>query len=259
MDGIAERTFVVTGAASGIGRATAQRLLAAGGRVALLDRDRAGLDEVVAVAVGAGGAAGTGGTARVVAFGCDVTDADAVEEAVAGAAEHLGPLHGVVTCAGIFDPADLCDVEAVDLDVFAGVLDVNLMGTVHVLRAALGRMGPGGAVVTVASTAGLRGHGFGPAYTASKGAVVALTRLVAVQYGPRGIRANCVCPGATAGEGMGSVFLDPEVAAGTARGLPLARVGAADDLGATIAALLSDECRYVTGQVLAVDGGATVR
>ena len=112
--------------------------------------------------------------------------------------------------------------------------------------------------MTVASTAGLRGHGMGPAYTASKGAVVALTRLLAVQYGARGIRVNCVCPGATAGEGMGAAFADPELGRRMARGLPLGRVAQAGEVGAAIAALLSDEMSYVTGQVLAVDGGATI-
>lgn len=249
MDGLAGRTYVVTGAASGIGRGTAERLVRGGSNVALLDRDHERLDEVVASLDGPG---------TVVARPADVTDPVAVAAAVDATVAELGPIHGAVTSAGIFHVDDLVDVEHVDLEVFDQVLDVNLRGTLHVLRSVLPLLGAGGAVVTVASTAGLRGHGFGAAYTASKGAVVALTRLVAVQYGPRGIRANCVCPGAVAGEGMGATFTDPDVASTASARLPLRRVGTGDDLGATIAALLSDETRYVTGQVIAVDGGATI-
>jgi 2-hydroxycyclohexanecarboxyl-CoA dehydrogenase len=250
MDGLEGRTYVVTGAASGIGRGAASRLVFAGSNVALLDRDT---ERVAAVA------RELAGPGERLALGCDVTDPAAVDAAVEASVERFGAVHGAVTSAGIFHPADMVDLDAVDLDVFDEVLAVNLRGTVHVLKAVLPRLGPGGAVVTIASTAGLRGHGFGPGYTASKGAVVALTRLVAVQYGPRGIRANCVCPGATAGEGMGALFQEPDVAAATSADLPLRRVGTGDDLGATVAALLSDETRYVTGQVVAVDGGATVR
>lgn len=250
MDGLEGRSYLVTGAASGIGRGTAARLVAAGANVALVDRDADRVAAVAAALVGPG---------RCLAVPADVTDEGAVAAAVDETVAAFGAVHGAVTSAGIFAPADFVELEAVDLATFDEVLAVNLRGTVIVLRAVLPLLAPGGSVVTVASTAGLRGHGFGPAYTASKGAVVALTRLVAVQYGPKGIRANCVCPGATAGEGMGATFADPEQAANAARTLPLRRVGDGGDLGATIAALLSDETRYVTGQIIAVDGGATIR
>ena len=250
MDGLAGRAYLVTGAASGIGRGTAERLVRAGAGVALVDIDADRLD-TVAAALGAHG--------RVVALPADVTDPDAVQAAVDAAATRFGALHGAVTSAGVFDPADLVDVEAADLDVFDRVLAVNLRGTLLVLRAVLGRLGPGSSIVTIASTAALRGHGQGPAYTASKGAVVALSRLAALQYGPRGIRVNCVCPGATAGEGLGAYFTDPDVAATVGSQLPLGRVGTGADVGATVATLLSDETSYLTGQVIAVDGGATIR
>lgn len=248
MDGLDGRTYLVTGAASGIGRGTAARLLAAGSNVVLADRDADALARTMAA---------LGPHERMLAADVDVTDEVAVAAAVDGAIARFGAIHGTVTSAGIFAPADLVDLEFVDLDVFDQVIAVNVRGTLITLRAVLPHLGAGGAVVTIASTAGLRGHGFGPAYTASKGAVVALTRLVAVQYGPRGIRANCVCPGATAGEGLGAIFTDPAEAAKASRGIPLRRVGDGGDLGATIAALLSDETRYVTGQILAVDGGVT--
>jgi NAD(P)-dependent dehydrogenase (short-subunit alcohol dehydrogenase family) len=145
------------------------------------------------------------------------------------------------------------------LDVLGRVIATNLRGTVLTVRAVLPHLGSGAAIVTVASTAGLRDHGFGAAYTASKGAIVALTRLLALQYGPKGVRVNCVGPGATAGEGMGAIFLDGEASAPMVRDVPLRRVGQAAELGATIVALLDDSTSYVTGQIIAIDGGATVR
>jgi meso-butanediol dehydrogenase / (S,S)-butanediol dehydrogenase / diacetyl reductase len=250
MRDLRDRTFVVTGAASGIGRATALRLVDEGAKVALVDRD---IDAATTTAESSGDPSRTFVTAADVAEEADVT------AAVLAAEERFGALHGAVTSAGIFDPLDLTDIGDADLATFDRVLGVNLRGTFLTLRAVLPRLDPGGAIVTVASTAGLRGHGFGAAYTSSKGGVIALTRLAALQYGPRGVRVNCVCPGATAGEGMGSTFLDPEFAESMSRDVPLRRVGAASELGATIATLLSDDASYLSGQIIAVDGGATVR
>ncbi|MGZ8752060.1 MAG: SDR family NAD(P)-dependent oxidoreductase [Acidimicrobiia bacterium] len=245
-----DRSFVVTGAASGIGRATALRLVEEGANVALVDRDA---DAAKTVADDSADPSHTLVAAADVAQEADVADA------VRAAEERFGALHGAVTSAGIFDPLDLTDIGDADPEIFDRVIGVNLRGTFLTLRAVLPRLESGGAIVTIASTAGLRGHGFGAAYTSSKGGVIALTRLAALQYGPRGVRVNCVCPGATAGEGMGSTFLDPEFAASVSRDVPLRRVGAASELGATIATLLSDDTSYLSGQIIAVDGGATIR
>lgn len=244
------RAFLVTGAASGIGRATALRLVADGGRVALVDRDEARLADVAAELSGPPGA---------MAIPCDVSDAEQVRSAVRAAHDRLGHLHGVVTSAGIFDEADMAPLGNLDIAAFDRVIGVNLRGTVLVLDAVLPLMSRGDAAVLIASTAGLRGHGFGAAYTASKGGIVALTRLVATQQGPNGVRVNCVCPGATAGEGMGAAFNDEDFARSMSRDVPLRRVGAAAEIGDTIVALLNDDMSYVTGQIIAVDGGATIR
>jgi len=190
---------------------------------------------------------------------CDVSDEVSVQAAITTAAAQLGSVHGLVTSAAVFDPGDLVDIHQLDLAVFDRVINVNLRGTALVLRAVLPLLGTGAAIVTVASVAGLVGHGFGTAYTASKGGVIALTRRIALRYGPNGIRANCVCPGATASEGMGAGFLDENVAANASATLPLRRIGQPDEIGATIATLLSDETSYVTGQIIAVDGGAVIR
>ncbi len=248
MEGLGGSTFVITGGASGIGRGTAARLVQAGSNVALLDRDAKAL-EVTRVALEADD--------RVTTFEVDVTDRTAVASAVDETLARFAALNGLVTSAGIFHPNDFTRVGEVDFDAFDEVLDVNLRGTLHAVAAVLPHLGNGASIVTIASTAGLRGHGYGPGYTATKGAVIALTRLVAIQYGPEGIRANCVCPGATAGEGLGAVFAEPATAERTSAGIPLRRVGTGADVGGTVAALLSGETSYLTGQVIAVDGGAT--
>src|SRR3954451_12787281 len=234
------RTYLVTGAGSGIGRATALRLGHEGANAVLLD-----IDGVRAAAV----AREIGDEQRVLVRDGDVSDPSVIDAAVASAVDRFGGINGAATCAGIFDPGDYTDITNVDPDVFDRVLGVNLKGTFLVLRAVLPRLESGGAIVTVASTAGLRGHGFGSGYTASKGGVVALTRLAAFQHGKRGGRVNCVCPGATAGEGMGAAWADPEYAAKNSKSIPMRRVGQAAELGNTIVSLLSDDCSYMNGQI----------
>ena len=252
MTGLAGRPVLVTGAASGIGEATSARLVREGAAVALVDRDAARLATVRDALAGAGG--------RVVALPADVGDEAAVRDAVAEAVGALGPLGGVVTSAGIFDPGDMQPLAGVELAAFERTLRVNLVGTFLVVKYALPHLvAQGGAVVTVASTAGLRGHGFGSGYTASKGGVVALTRLLAEQYGPQGVRSNCICPGATDTPMTGGAFREGELAERTRRGIPLHRIAEPREIGDVACFLLSDDASYVNGQVFAVDGGATVR
>ena len=198
MRGLVGRSVIVTGGASGIGRATCNRLAVEGAAVAVVDRNSTLIDEVAA-------ALSSGGATRVIGVAADVSREDEVRAAVERAAGELGGVGGLVTSAGIFDGDDMKLLADVPLESFTRTLAVNLTGTFlfckyalpHLLVAPAGPRGGRGAIVTVASTAGLRGHGFGSGYTASKGGVVALTRLLAVQYGGQGIRANCVCPGAT--------------------------------------------------------------
>jgi len=250
MTGLAGRHVLVTGAASGIGEATAARLAREGAAVALVDRDADRLDTVRAAL--------TGG--RVAAFPTDVGDENAVRAAIAGAVAALGQLRGIVTSAGIFDPGDMQPLAGVELSTFERTLRVNLVGTFLVAKYALPHLiAHGGAIVTIASTAGIRGHGFGSGYTASKGGVVALTRLLADQYGPQGVRANCICPGATDTPMTGGVFREGETAERTKRGIPLHRIAEPREIGDVACFLVSDDASYVSGQVIAVDGGATVR
>lgn len=240
---------LVTGAASGIGRAVCERLARDGRAVALLDRDAALLDETRRGL----------GHARAIAIQVDVSQAAAMEAAVAQAGEALGGLEGVVTSAGIFDPGDLRLLADVEVDAFEHVLAVNLRGTFLAVKYALPYLtARGGAIVTVASTAGLRGHGFGAGYTASKGGVVALTRLLAMQYGEHGVRANCVCPGFTDTPLTGGVQHDPEFARRLTSGIPMRRIAQPDEIAGVACHLLGPDASYVNGQIIAVDGGATV-
>jgi NAD(P)-dependent dehydrogenase (short-subunit alcohol dehydrogenase family) len=252
MRGLRGRPVLVTGAASGIGEALCTRLAEEGAAVALLDRDR----ERLAVLTGTLERGG----ARVIALAADVANEDAVREAVAEAARALDGLGGVVTSAGIFRQGDRQLLADVDLETFERTLRVNLVGTFLAVKYALPHVvRRGGAVVTIASTAGLRGHGLGSGYTASKGGVIALTRLVAEQYGPHGVRANCICPGATDTPMTGGVYRQLERIEQMRRAIPLGRVALPHEIGDVAAFLLSDDAAHVTGQVLGGEGGATAR
>jgi NAD(P)-dependent dehydrogenase (short-subunit alcohol dehydrogenase family) len=248
MHGLAGRPFLVTGAASGIGRTTCERLIAEGASVALVDRNADLLAEL----------APTLGE-HALPFVTDVSQEQDVRAAIDGAVAAFGGLRGLVTSAGIFDPNDYRLLGEVDADTFVRTLGVNLTGTFLAVKYALPHLlRDGGAIVTIASTAGLRGHGFGAGYTASKGGVVALTRLLAFQYGEQHVRANCICPGATDTPMAGGAFNDPELSRLVARGIPLRRVAQPEEIGNAACYLLSDDASYVNGQIIAVDGGATV-
>ncbi len=242
--------MLVTGAASGIGRATAQRLAADGAAVAIVDRDADGATEAAELVDEAGGPA--------IACAADVSREDDVVAAVNAAVGAFGGLSGVVTCAGIFDPGDLRLTADVALDDYLRVIGVNLTGTFLAVKYALPHLvARNGAIVTIASTAAIRGHGQGPAYTASEGGVAALTRLLAVQYGSQGVRANCICPGGVDTPMTAGAFDTPEARERARRHVPLQRVAQPEQIASAVAFLVSDDASHVTGQTLTVDGGST--
>ena len=255
MDGtLNDRAVLVTGGGSGIGQATAVEVAARGGAVAVLDRDAAGVDTTVARVRAAGGTA--------VGLALDVSDEPSVREAVAAAIADLGRLDGVMTAAGIFHGPDLQPLADVTLETFNLVLSVNLAGTFLAIKYALPHLVreeglPRSSVVTIASTAGLRGHGYGSGYTASKGGVVALTRLIAVEYGPHGVRANCICPGAVDTPMTGGVWNTDDARARMKRDVPLGVVAQPENIASVAGFLLSPDAHHMTGQIMAVDGGTT--
>jgi NAD(P)-dependent dehydrogenase (short-subunit alcohol dehydrogenase family) len=243
-----EGVVVVSGGGSGIGRATAQRAANAGARVAVIDLHA---DNAAATAKMIGPAAR--------AYPCDVGDDGAVAGALHSIGNELGRVTGVVTAAGIFHGPDLQPAHQVSVDDFVHVLRVNLVGTFAVIKYALPMLlDGGGAIVTIASTAAIRGHGYGAGYTASKGGVDALTRLLAVQYSPQGVRANCICPGGVDTPMTGGTFATDEAKARAKQRVPIGRYAQAEDIADVAAFLLSDDARYVTGQTLPVEGGATI-
>ena len=242
------RTALVTGAASGIGRATAVRLAAEGARVVAVDLHADPLDRVVKELVGSG--------VEAVAVPGDITRQEVVDAAVAACS---GRLDVLVNNAGIMDY--FLPVDSVDDETWARVLDVNTTAVMRFCRAAVPVMKEvgGGAIVNVASAAAIMGGAAGVAYTASKHAVVGITRNIAVLYAPDGIRCNAVCPGGVdtnIAEG-GAVPREPWVFERlSATSYPRAqRTAGPDELAATISWLASSEASDVSGAVLPVDGG----
>jgi NAD(P)-dependent dehydrogenase (short-subunit alcohol dehydrogenase family) len=227
---------VITGAASGIGRATAHLFAAEGAALTLLDRDPEGLAKTADEAGGQ-------------VFALDVTDEDAVARAVEEAAGTMGGIDGLVNAAGVMHRGSVLEVSAAE---FRRVIDINLVGTFIVVRSCLPWLARahGATIVNLGS-----GQGLLPnvpnrtAYSASKGGVVNLSRAMAAEFAPT-IRANCVCPG----------LVDTPMAAGVQGNVgnyALGRLADPLEIAQAILFLTSADSSYVTGSTLAVDGGRT--
>jgi NAD(P)-dependent dehydrogenase (short-subunit alcohol dehydrogenase family) len=242
---LAGRRALVTGGASGIGLATARRMVAEGAAVAILDVD-------------AEGAARAARELGAVAVAADVAGADAVTAAVAEAASRLGGLDVLFHNAGTSSLASLHRHAPAD---FERVVRVNLLGAFHALRAAIPLLlrseradGGAGVIVTNASGSGVRPTSGESAYSAAKAGVIALTKSVALEYGPR-IRANAVSPGVIRTPLSEALFRMPGALEPVTEATPLGRPGTADDVADAVVFLASDLARFVTGQNLVVDGG----
>lgn len=240
------RAALVTGASRGIGRHTAILMARLGARVAV----GYGRDE--AAARGTLAAAGGGG----VVIGADLSREGEPERLLARAEEAIGPLDVVVANHGIWKRAPL---EAMTAEQWDEMLRTNL-GSVRALCAeAARRMLPRGkgAIVLVASTAGQRGEPFHAHYAASKGAILALTRSLGAELGPRGVRVNCVAPGWVDTD-MSHAALESAAGSAIRRAIPLGRPGTPAEIAGPIAFLASDLAGYLHGQVLSVNGGAVM-
>ena len=245
----AERVAIVTGGASGIGLAIAERLAAGGIAVAILDRNAAAADEAATKV------AATGATA--VGLDVDVTDRAGVEAAVTEVCERLGPPTILVNNAGLqgFGPFLKITPEA-----WARVLEVNLTGTFHCCQVVIPHMldAGWGRIVNISSSSAHGGQPYMTHYVASKAGMIGLTKSLALEFGPKGITVNTIPPG----------FIDtPMLRAAEAKGrlgvsveenekrTPVRRAGRPEDIAAACAFLVRDEAGYVTGQVIGVNGG----
>jgi NAD(P)-dependent dehydrogenase (short-subunit alcohol dehydrogenase family) len=247
MRGLSDRGVLISGGTSGIGLATARRFLEEGSRVFVGGLDAAELDAAVASLDGvAGGLAG------------DVASEDDVTALIEGAEAALGRIDILVNNAGIATKDAFVDMDAASWD---RTIAVNLRGMFLVARAAARRMlaaePTGGVIVNMASTNALGGEADFAHYNASKGGVLQLTRTMAVELGPQGIRVNCLCPGFIETPLNDRLATPEEMDAYARDRIPLRRSGRPEEIAAAYAFLASDEASFVHGEALVVDGGQT--
>jgi NAD(P)-dependent dehydrogenase (short-subunit alcohol dehydrogenase family) len=246
------KTALVTGAGSGMGRLAAQLFAKEGAQIVACDVNEGALDETVALVKDAGGA--------IMGVTCDVTSGDSVRGVIEAGTKDFGRLNVLYNNAGIFPDDDTSVIET-DEAALQRVLDVNLKGVWLACKYGIPELikAGGGSVVNIASFTALMGCTVPQdAYTASKGAVISLTRSLAVQYGPQGVRANAICPGPILTPMMETLFASEAEKMKRLNRIPLGRFGRAEDVVYAGIYLASDESSWTTGTAFVVDGGITV-
>jgi len=235
------KSALVTGGARGIGLATAKGLMAEGWRVAILDRDTAALAEALTELPGA------------ISLNADVSSPEDVDRVVAEVTEAFGGLDGLVNNAGV---ADFGPIRETTYERWQRVMRTNLDGPFLMTQAFTDLLAAdgGGAVVNITSISGLRASTLRVAYGTSKAALAQLTLQQAAELGELGIRVNAVAPGPVATK-LAMAVHSPEIIAAYHDALPLNRYGKEEEIAAAINFLLSDKASFITGQILAADGG----
>lgn len=241
-----DTTTLITGAASGIGRAGVERFAAAGARVVAVDVDEEGLAKLTAE---------IGNNVRAVA--ADVTDEESMTSAFEAGVEAFGPLDCVWNNAGVevIGPLALCST-----DEYRKIFDVNVLGVLLGTKLAAGKVRDGGSIVNTASIAGLSGIPMQALYAASKAAVVSITRTAALELASRQIRVNCLCPGIVdtpmIGKSLGGE-VSPQIMEMMASTNPLGRLVESSEVARVAVFLASDGGTMINGQAIVVDGGMT--
>jgi glucose 1-dehydrogenase len=242
---LAGKTAVVTGASSGIGRAIAEAMAEAGANLVLVGRDATRLRGTVEAVT----ARGVKAEPVVVELTADEAPAAIVDAAV----QRFGGLHILVNCAGIFEPQPF---ETQPLESFDRQMAVNVRAPFALTQAALPYLRPGGAVVNISSIAGYSGFPQSAAYCASKGAVELMTRALAAELGPEGVRVNCVAPGNIRTPMNAAQFAaSREYEKSLEEKTPLGRIGETEDIAAAVVYLASPAAKFVNGASWLVDGG----
>jgi 2-hydroxycyclohexanecarboxyl-CoA dehydrogenase len=251
MRGLVGKPVILTGGASGIGRAAALRLAAEGCIVGIFDRNEAGAREAAAQCAGA--------TAR--AYGVDISDANAVTEAVRAFEAACGPTAGLANIAGWEAVKNFLDTDRALWD---KIIQINLYGPLimhHVVVRGMAERGAG-RVVSVSSDAGRVGSSGEAVYSACKGGIIAFTKTLAREVARKGVTLNVLCPGPTDtplfDEFQAASPSGSKIAEALTRAIPLKRLGKPDDYAGMIAFLLSDDAGYMTGQTISVSGGLTM-
>jgi NAD(P)-dependent dehydrogenase (short-subunit alcohol dehydrogenase family) len=246
------KTALVTGAARGIGRATAERFARAGAAVVLVDQDRVESEAVACAIRSADG--------RATAVDADVADEASVRRAVDVGVGEFGRLDTLVSNAGIHFARGIAEYTGEEMD---RIISVNLKGAFHAVRAALPELRRSkGTIVFVSSMTGMVGQNKGSMYVATKGALISLTKALALELGADGIRVNCVCPAGVDTALMrdwAATLADPaEVLRGQAAMHVMNRMATPDEIAAAIVFLASPDAAFITGIALPVEGGATL-
>lgn len=242
------KVALVTGAGSGIGRATALAFGKSGASVVVSDVNETGGGETVDLIKSAGG--------KAIFVKCDVSDATAVDDLIARTVKEYGRLDYGHNNAGITN----IQANEWDEDVWDRALSINLTGVMHCMRAEAAAMqqNGGGAMVNTSSINGLTGNASQPAYVSTKHAVVGLTRHGALKWAKENIRVNCVCPGVIETAMTEMVSSNPQYRAAMENMTPLGRMGQPEEIAGAVLWLCSDQASFVTGHPLVIDGGATV-